>query len=85
MDQAGDGARLLPLVLHDDPAREYAYGPADGQPDTKVDTFPISGALYEQIREGRLDQRLPGIVAGLLGSNHGTTKSHHCHRHSAGA
>jgi hypothetical protein len=25
---AGDGARLMMLVLHDDAAREYAYGPA---------------------------------------------------------
>ena len=27
---AGDGARLMMLVLHDDAAREYAYGPAHG-------------------------------------------------------
>ena len=25
--QAGDGARLMMLVHHDDPEREYAYGP----------------------------------------------------------
>lgn len=37
--QAGDGARLAMLVLHDDAQREYAYGPADGLPDTKVGTF----------------------------------------------
>jgi len=36
---AGEGARLEMLVLHDDPAREYAYGPAEGLPDTKVGTF----------------------------------------------
>ena len=36
---AGDGARLEMLVLHDDPTREYAYGPAEGLPDTKVGTF----------------------------------------------
>ena len=36
---AGDGVRLKMLVLHDDAAREYAYGPADGLPDTKVGTF----------------------------------------------
>jgi phosphoglycolate phosphatase-like HAD superfamily hydrolase len=36
---AGDGARLMMLVLHDDAAREYAYGPARGLPDTKVGTF----------------------------------------------
>jgi haloacid dehalogenase-like hydrolase len=36
---AGDRARLKMLVLHDDAQREYAYGPADGLPDTKVGTF----------------------------------------------
>ena len=36
---AGDGARLMMLVLHDDARREYAYGPARGLPDTKVGTF----------------------------------------------
>ena len=42
---AGDGARLMMLVLHDDPKREYAYGPAGGLPNTKVGTF--SEALYD--------------------------------------
>jgi hypothetical protein len=37
---AGDGARLMMLVLHDDAEREYAYGPANGLPDSKVGTFP---------------------------------------------
>jgi phosphoserine phosphatase len=37
---AGDGARLMMLVLHDDPEREYAYGPANGLPDSKIGTFP---------------------------------------------
>jgi phosphoserine phosphatase len=37
---AGEGARLMMLVLHDDAEREYAYGPANGLPDTKVGTFP---------------------------------------------
>jgi hypothetical protein len=37
--KAGGGARLAMLVLHDDSAREYAYGPAQGLPDTKVGTF----------------------------------------------
>ncbi len=37
--QAGDGARLMMLVLHDDPVREYAYGPANGLPDTRVGRF----------------------------------------------
>ncbi len=37
--QAGDGARLEMLVLHDDAKREYAYGPAANLPDTHVGTF----------------------------------------------
>jgi phosphoserine phosphatase len=36
---AGEGARLMMLVYHDDPVREYAYGPAGNLPDTKVGTF----------------------------------------------
>ena len=36
---AGDGLRLKMLVLHDDPTREYSYGPAEGLPDTKLGTF----------------------------------------------
>jgi len=39
---AGSGVRLKMLVYHDDAAREYAYGPAGGLPDTKVGTFPQS-------------------------------------------
>ena len=46
--QAGDGARLMMLVLHDDPKREYAYGPAAGLPDSKVGTF--SQALYDEAK-----------------------------------
>ena len=42
--KAGDGARLSMLVLHDDAKREYAYGPAQGLPDTKVGTF-TAGAV----------------------------------------
>ena len=34
---AGDGARLKMLVLHDDGTREYAYGPTQGLPDSRVD------------------------------------------------
>ena len=44
--KAGAGARLGMIVLHDDGAREYAYGPAQGLPDTKIGTFPQS--LYDQ-------------------------------------
>lgn len=40
------GARLCMLVLHDDAAREYAYGPALDLPDTKVGTF--TQALYHE-------------------------------------
>jgi len=29
-------------VLHDDAEREYAYGPADGLPDSKFGAFPQS-------------------------------------------
>ena len=46
---AGDGARLMMLVLHDDAKREYAYGPATGLPDTKVGTF--SQALYDEAKK----------------------------------
>ena len=45
---AGDGARLMMLVLHDDAEREYAYGPAAGLPATKVGAFPQ--ALNDQAK-----------------------------------
>jgi hypothetical protein len=45
---AGDSARLSMLVLHDDATREYAYGPAQGLPDTKVGTF--TPALYAEAK-----------------------------------
>jgi phosphoglycolate phosphatase-like HAD superfamily hydrolase len=47
--QAGDGARLAMLVLHDDAKREYAYGPAQGLPDSKVGTF--TQALYDEAKK----------------------------------
>jgi len=47
--KAGDGARLAMLVLHDDAAREYAYGPAEGLPNTKVGTF--TPALYDEAKK----------------------------------
>ena len=34
------------LVLHDDGKREYAYGPAQGLPETKVGRFPPE--LYDE-------------------------------------
>ena len=46
---AGDGLRLKVLVLHDDAAREYAYGPAQGLPDTKVGTF--TQELYDEAQK----------------------------------
>lgn len=39
---AGDGTRLKMLVHHDDPTREYAYGPVGGLPNTTVGTFDQS-------------------------------------------
>src|SRR6187397_1719512 len=47
--KAGDGARLSMLVLHDDAGRGYAYGPAEGLPDTKVGTF--TQALYDEAKK----------------------------------
>lgn len=47
--KAGDGARLAMLVLHDDAEREYAYGPAEGLPDTKIGTF--TQALYDEAKK----------------------------------
>jgi phosphoglycolate phosphatase-like HAD superfamily hydrolase len=46
---AGKGTRLMMLVLHDDAEREYAYGPAQGLPDTKVGTFTL--ALYDEAKK----------------------------------
>ncbi len=49
--QGGSGARFMLLVLHDDAAREYAYGPALGMPEPKLGAF--TQELYEQAkREG---------------------------------
>jgi len=44
--QAPGGVRLMALVLHDDPEREYAYGPEAGQADTKFGAF--TQALYDR-------------------------------------
>jgi hypothetical protein len=49
--EAGQGARLTMLVLHDDAEREYAYGPANGLPDTKIGAFPQE--LYDEaVKDG---------------------------------
>jgi phosphoglycolate phosphatase-like HAD superfamily hydrolase len=47
--KAGKGARLAVLILHDDGVREYAYGPAQGLPPTKVGTF--TQALYDEAKK----------------------------------
>jgi len=47
--QDGSGARFMLLVLHDDAAREYPYGPALGLPDVKLGAF--TQALYEQTKK----------------------------------
>jgi phosphoserine phosphatase len=48
--KAGDGRRLAMLALHDDAKREYAYGPAQGLPPSKVGTF--TQALYDEGKKG---------------------------------
>jgi phosphoglycolate phosphatase-like HAD superfamily hydrolase/Tfp pilus assembly protein FimT len=47
--KAGKSPRLAMLILHDDATREYAYGPAQGLPDTKVGTF--TQALYDEAKK----------------------------------
>jgi phosphoserine phosphatase len=46
---AGEGARLMMLVLHDDATREYAYGPAQGLAPSKVGTF--TQALWDEAKK----------------------------------
>jgi hypothetical protein len=41
--------RLMMLILHDDAQREYAYGPAQRLPDTKIGTF--TQALYNETKK----------------------------------
>lgn len=47
--KAGTGERLSVAVLHDDATREYAYGPAQGLPDTSVGTF--SQSMYDMAKK----------------------------------
>jgi phosphoserine phosphatase len=47
--KGGSGARLAMIVLHDDARREYAYGPADGLPASKVGTF--TQPLYDEAKK----------------------------------
>jgi len=44
-----NGPVLGMLVLHDDATREYAYGPAERLPETKVGTF--TQALYNEAKQ----------------------------------
>lgn len=47
--QSGSGARFELLVLHDDAAREFPYGPARGLPDVKYGYF--TPALEEHAKK----------------------------------
>src|SRR5271167_2377524 len=47
--KAGSGARLSVAVLHDDAKREYAYGPAQGLPNTSIGTF--SQEMYDMAKK----------------------------------
>jgi len=47
--KGGDGLRLSMIVLHNDAKREYAYGPAQGLPDTRVGTF--TQALFDEAKK----------------------------------
>jgi phosphoserine phosphatase len=47
--QGGGGARFELLVLHDDAAREFAYGPAQGLPDVQLGAFKQD--LYDQAKK----------------------------------
>jgi len=62
---AADGLRLMMLVLHDDARREYAYGPAQGLPDTKVGAF--TQALYDEAKKG-------WTVISMKGGTWGTSR-----------
>ncbi len=47
--KAGGGTRLATLVMHDHAKREYAYGPAEGLPATRVGAF--TQPLYDEARK----------------------------------
>jgi phosphoserine phosphatase len=47
--QGGAGVRFMLLVLHDDAAREFPYGPARGLPDVKLGAF--TSALDEHAKK----------------------------------
>jgi len=47
--QGGDGTRFELLLLHDDAAREFAYGPAQGLPDAKLGAF--TPVLFDEAKK----------------------------------
>ena len=68
--KAGGGARLKMLVLHDDAAREYAYGPAARACPT-ARSAPSPQALYDEAKKNgwtvismKNDWKASGVVAG---------------------
>ena len=76
--QGGSGARFELLVLHDDAAREFAYGPARGLPDVKLGAF--TPALDEQAKKD-------GWTVVSMKNDWKTVfpaESGHRHRHFAG-
>jgi hypothetical protein len=46
--RAGSGERFGLLLLHDDPVREFAYGPALGLPTPQLGAF--TPALHDQAK-----------------------------------
>ena len=78
--QGGSGARFELLVLHDDAAREFAYGPARGLPDVKYGFF--TPALEDHAKKD-------GWTVVSMKDDWKTVfpaaQSDHRHRHPAGA
>ncbi len=70
---AGDGARLSMLVLHDDAAREYAYGPAKGLPAPKMGAFPPG--LLRHGHQERLDRHQHDKTTGSRSSRLRSSKN----------
>ena len=71
----GSGSRFGMLVLHDDKAREFAYGPAQGLPDSHVRHVQPglvrrgeAAGLGRHQHEKRLEARLPfrAVVPGTM-------------------
>ena len=46
--QAGDGARLMMLALHDDAKREYAYGPPQDFQTLMSARFPMNSCSKQK-------------------------------------